>query len=527
MEVIVIVFALLLVASVTFNVIQSKKFASQVPKYYPGTKVRSAGFFPYLCSNKKYASWLMLYNRSGYLIDVEFELCDAKGAVSKKFTKTLKPHQCIRYSEATFEGSVEFVGYGDDDALYAIIEMRENSGKGVALAAHGVNTYGMPWYYTIGVKDEGPVKNRSTLISRNLTANPLYVKFGFGLSKCLLGGKDAWATTHFHEVKVPAGGHVKFSPYDKAKKTVTDDVAAAGNTGPKGSGNQSRFHCGTHLVETPQDIALHNYKPLIAPYTSGWPKTPELYWLYFTGVQDDGIARTDEIYIKSNLNYVNQSHNYTVHFYDYRGHEVLATPSKKLCLTLDFDNPNSSATLSPRKFLGKEFNGSIVIELPLEHTGHIEAIIRRQAPGTWQDLSDSSPAEAYPNHVIPYVSNKDKNWTYQLILFYPSVMMKKSTPAPKDPLPPFNGPNVKIPPLGGGWVALKFHEMSGKYLGWAAIELKPNETQHYTVNHLIGKYLKEPFEGSIEIEPRHVISQLHTWSSTGAQHGFTGTWTAL
>ncbi len=527
MEVIVIVLSLLLVTSVTFNLVQSKKFPIQ-PQYYPGTKKRSAGFFPYLCSNNKYTSWIMLYNRSDYLIDVEFELCDdTQGAVSKKFTKTLKPHQCIRYSEATFEGSVNFVGYGAYDALYAIMEMRENSGKGVALASLGSNTFGMHWYFTIGVNDEGPGKNRSTLISRNLLAKPLYIEFGFGLSKCALGGKDAWATAHFHEMKVPARGHVKFSPYDKAKETVTDAVAAAGNTGEKGSGDQTRFHCGTHLVETPKDIALHNYKPLIMPYTSVWPKTPELYWLYFAGVQDDGIFRSDEIYIKNNDNYVQHSSNYTVHFYDYRGHEVSAPPSHKLCIALHFSDPKSSVTLSPRKFLGKEFNGSIVIELPLDHTGKTEAIIRRQAPGAWQDLSDSSPSRPYTNHVIPYVSNKDKNWAYQLILFYPSVTMKKSAPAPNDPPMKFNGPNVKIPPLGGGWVALKFHDMSGKYLGWTALEFKPNETKHYTVKQLIGPLCKEPFEGSIEIDPKHVISQLHTWSSTGAQHGFTGTWSSL
>ena len=103
--------------------------------------------------------------------------------------------------------------------------------------------------------------------------------------------------------------------------------------------------------------------------------------------------------------------------------------------------------------------------------------------------------------------------------------MKKSGPAPTHPPPKFNGPNIKIPPLGGGMVVLKFYEMSGKYLGWVSLMMKPNETQYHTIQNLVGNYLTEPFEGSIEIEPRHVVSQLHSWGSTGAQHGFTGTWT--
>lgn len=527
MDLLVTILALLLGASIVFNFIQSKRFAETKSKSYPITPYRSGAFFPFLCSDKKYTTWLMVCNRSEVLTKVDFELHDKKGGLTKKFTKALKPHECLRYSEANFEGSVNLIGWGGDDALYAIIEMRENSGKGVALAAHAVSEYGMPWYVTLGVNDEGPGKNRSTLVSRNLSDKPLFVEFAFGFVKCVLEGKKGWAGAYFHELKVPASGHVKFSPYDKAKKIVTDDVSTTGHTGPKHSGNQSRFHTGTHLVETAFDIALHNYKPLIAPYTSGWPKIPEMYWLYFAGVQDDGITRADEIYINSNLNYPNQSHDYIVHCYDYRGHEIPGASGKKLCLTLDFEHPKSSAVFSPREYLQQEFNGSVVIELPSGHPGSTDAIIRRQAPGTWQDLSDSSPAEAYPHHVIPYLSNKDKEWTYQLILFYPDIAMKKMGPAPKDSLPPFNPPSYKIPPLSGGWVVLKFYAMSGKYIGWRALEFKPNETQYYTVNRLLNQYTKEPFEGSIEIEPRHVISQLHTWRSTGAQHGFTGTWTAL
>ncbi|MGI9317669.1 MAG: hypothetical protein ACR2QW_10080, partial [bacterium] len=119
MEILAIVLALLLGASVVFNLIQSKNFAGTGSKGYAITPHRSGVFFPYLCSNKKYTTWLLLCNRSEHLTKTDFEFRDQKGKIAKKFSKSLKPHECMRYNEANFEGSVNIVGWGGDDAIYA------------------------------------------------------------------------------------------------------------------------------------------------------------------------------------------------------------------------------------------------------------------------------------------------------------------------------------------------------------------------------------------------------------------------
>ncbi len=117
MEILLIALALLLGTSVVFNLIQSKSFAGTESKGYPITPHRSGASFPYLCSNKKYTTWLLLYNRSEHLTKVDFEFQNQKGATSKKLSKSLKPHECMRHSEADFEGSVDLVGWGGEDAL--------------------------------------------------------------------------------------------------------------------------------------------------------------------------------------------------------------------------------------------------------------------------------------------------------------------------------------------------------------------------------------------------------------------------
>ncbi|MEW6360166.1 MAG: hypothetical protein AB1696_27780, partial [Planctomycetota bacterium] len=495
---------------------------AEEPGYHPTDKYSSGGLYPYFRSDSKYTSWIGVANRSAYKIDITVSFRDAKGKLVDAWKQTLGPFQCHRFTRASFTGSVNIEGHGEKDAIHSMLEMRANAGNGVALAepARPLYEWGSPWFFQLGVKDEGPAKVRTTLATYNGGETPLDVEYGVGWQVC--NQNQEFVPTKLVKAKIPSRGLHFLMPYDEIGKPYEREVYV-GAMAP--AVTPGVYFTGAQFLETGQDIGLLNYKP--NPAMSPVPSSkyaPERYHLYFAGIAYDGLTRTDTIFIKSNSN-TKKTYLYPVHFYDKSGKEFPQTAATAVKLWTHWDTPQSSGVICPMKMLASGFEGSVWIETPTADE-RLEAVVRRQAPMKWAALSDVSPGCPGGYNVIPYVSSKDPNWIYQVILFYPAAIYKKTPAPPQDKPVIFGGPNVEIPPLAGkeGWIVMRFHQMTGQYVGWMLIKFNPNETQYHTINSLVAQYIKEPFEGSIEIEPREIVTQLEVRSKNDSCRGFTGNW---
>ena len=54
--------------------------------------------------------------------------------------------------------------------------------------------------------------------------------------------------------------------------------------------------------------------------------------------------------------------------------------------------------------------------------------------------------------------------------------------------------------------------------------MKPNETQFHTIESLVSNLVKEPFEGSVDIQPIEIVTGLQVRSDNNLYHAFTGNW---
>jgi hypothetical protein len=496
--------------------------------------------FPYVRNDAQYATWINIFNRSNSPNNICVDFVQPSGFLVKSLNKSLNPFQCERLTEPNFMGAVYVWGSGYYD-VHSNLEMRENAGKGIALDQTANNNYFT--FFQLAVEDEGPGKARTTLIGLNYDSNnPTFLLYGFGYKPCSGG----WAPRDEFEVQVPPSGLLCVRPYDKIQKSYPE-ANVSGHTAPFPTGSQTQYYTAAQFLEENQtnSISLLNYRPPRRPYSNPGGKycAPELYYIYLLDVEDDGVNRADSIYVKHTRFGGGPGKgkvSLPIHFYDRSGQEVGGSSSGSLTVDLarDAGNPASFQVVSPSKILGKSFAGSIWIETPMDShgmpyqydTGIVYAVIRRQAPGKWTALNDASPVGGGPPwliplcNIVPYVTNKDKNWIYQLILFYPRANYDKAPPTPKDKPKPYGGPNVPPPSIGGGWVLLEFHDMMGTPKGWVTIEMKPNETQVHTVDSLISNLVKEPFEGSVTIEPIDIVTQLEVRSDNDLYHAFTGNW---
>jgi hypothetical protein len=497
---------------------------------YSSNHVPNMNLFPYVRSDSTYTSYVSVFNHSEYTIDVAYTYRDANGiAVSTKQT-TLNPHAGERSSQPNFTGSVSVYGEGEGDALFSLVEIRRNDGQGVALSEPAGSAQYV-WFYELGVKDNGPNQDRSTLATYNFSdSDPIYVEYSWGDIICPLTGEPAAA--FFYEVKIPPRGLHTFRPYDQTGKAFEGIVGVSATTGPGHTGTQVDYHAGTVFREGLTDISLSNYKAPHRPYASSanYPAGyQDWYKMYFADVQDDGVNRKDRIHLKLNATSGNTIKYVAIpfYFYDKSGTTLAYTPANPVKLAEMFSREESFQVVSPMELLGKKFSGSIWIDNPYSLRGALEATIVREAPNQWADLADYSPAagtwQGY--NALPGVSNNDAGWIYQIVLFYPQASLNTAPPAPKDAPPTFSGPTVAAPSKpGGGYVYLKFYDLAGKYKGTFAFKMSANETLYKPFNDpSITTHISD-FVGSVVIEPRDVIVQLELQDKNGAGHASTGNW---
>ena len=505
-----------------------KKKGVALKGYYQGAS--TVCIFPYVRTDNNHTSFISILNNSDNPISVPVTFRDTNGMVVDTWKKALKPHECYRFTKNNFTGSVDIMGYWNIKGAECMLEIRENSGKGIGLAesAGSPHLYGPPWFYHLGVVDNGPGMDRTTIITHNFKNKPIYIFYSIGYMICKIESDGTvikqWVGSDVFEVAVPARGLHIFKPFDVTKKPLEGDLYVGANTGPNNSGKQTTSFTGALFYKSHDDIDIHNYKPAKYPYTSSHAKNPEHYYIYLADVSDDGVNRNDRIYVKATSN-KSQYLKFPVHFYDTNGDEIQVATPTDLDLYGFFDHPDSYSVMSPKKMLNKAFKGSIWIEHPQPQTdwfGHLNAVIHKgNAPGE-RSLCDASPGRG--TNCIPYISNKDVNWNYKIIIFYPEASYKKAPPGPKDDPPPYGGPTTPPPVVGGGWVVLTLHEVTGKPMGWATVKMSPNETQTHTLDSLFGNLLSEPCEGSLQIEPREVVVLLEIENKNTKCRGCSGSW---
>ncbi|MBN1345438.1 MAG: hypothetical protein JXQ73_22280 [Phycisphaerae bacterium] len=399
--------------------------AGCMPQLAPDPKSKSRLFFPYVRNDTKYTSWVNVFNRSTYWTPALVRYRNPAGSIVAEEPRLMGPHETLRLNRSSFTGSVEIEAWAEYAALQGNLEMRENAGKGVALSEKATNDY--IWFWHLGVKDEGPGKSRGTIVTANQRNDvPIYVEYAI-----LQDLPDGASCPNSFEVKIPPGGLHMFQPYDKFPDVATGEetIFVGANTGPNRSGQAELAFTGTVFQETPTDIALTNYKNTNLLYWNkgSTPATQENQ-IYFADVQDDGVSRTDRIYVKTN-EASGKTHAFPIHFYDEAGTEIL-TLHPPLSLVETFDDFGSYKVLRPMQdFLGKAFKGSVWIESP--HP--LKGAVRRVSPGKWTDLCDASPASSKVTCCVPYVTSNDANWVYQIVLFYPASIYTPPEPVAGPP----------------------------------------------------------------------------------------------
>jgi hypothetical protein len=494
---------------------------------YSTKQIGSGGVFPYFRSDSTYTSYLCIFNSSEYKIDAKVVYRDKTGATAASSTETLEPFASVRLTQSNFTGSVSVDGSGEDDALHCQLEMRKNNGAGVALAEPACSA-GYVWFYYLDVKDDGPGKERTTVVTYNFSSTQtIYVTYGWGDVACCYSNN--------FEVSIPPLGFYSFQPYTVSKTAFEGVLYAGANSGSKQSGQQLRCHGGALFYESSTDIALNDFKPPHFPYASApsYPKGYEnWYKMYIPDVQDDGASRADRIHLKLNTaaNYNAQKYiTVPIYFYDQKGKAVTYATLNPVKLLNMFDTNESYQSVSPMKLLGSSFSGSVFIDNPYWDSGKLQASVSREAPGQWKAMSDySPPGGSYQGkNCLPYVSNAETGWIYQVVLLYPGANLSVSGTPPKDAPATFSGPTVTLPTASGGYVYLKFFEMDGTYKGALAYKMTSNQTLLVNLSDsAVTKYLSD-FKGALVIEPRDVVVQLELRDKNKSCFASTGNWYSM
>jgi len=138
--------------------------------------------FPYVRNDAQYTTWINIFNKSNSTNNVCVDFVQPTGFLVKSLNKSLNPFQCERVTEPNFMGAVYVWGSGYHD-VHSNLEMRENTGKGIALDQTANNDYFT--LFQLAAEDEGPGKARTTLIALNYDSdNPIFVLHDFGYKPC-------------------------------------------------------------------------------------------------------------------------------------------------------------------------------------------------------------------------------------------------------------------------------------------------------------------------------------------------------
>ncbi len=474
--------------------------------YPPG---HTTSMFPYFWNDAECTSWLSILNCIDRNVDVDIELRDSRGNVTER-SETLAPHQCVRFTEADFTGSVCLSSEnpeGNIVAFQTMLEMRGNNEPGVALSqpARTLNPGAPPWMHHLDVLDQGPGQEpRTRIITMSGTIVPLNMRYCLGHVQCPLHGD--WHPEKEMHVLLPPKGFIELYPFDVINRAYDQDVYTEG---------EGSAFAGAQFLEYGGGFSLLNHNDL----DRFGAADPYYYHVYLVDVQDDGVNRADQVILKG-IGVGRGTWKCPIHFYDKTGDEV-DPGGHSIIIGKQIDFPDSYMVLKPREMLNKPFSGSIWIEKPAEieydYDFHLQAIICKQIGtaryplfGKWMALCNASRTDAistgaFAPNVIPYVSDKDPLWAYSLILFYSKTIF----PARKK-----------------GEVLLEFYDMSGTHIATSTVMMNANETRYLSIHDLIQTWEREPpepFEGSIEIFPKRVLAQLHLGRALHG-HAYASNW---
>lgn len=496
-----------------------------LPGDQPSEIVKNTADYPYVVNDSTYYSYIKVYNKSDYDLELDIVYKDSTGVTVATTTTTLNSHESNEFHQSNFIGSVHLEALGEKYALQSHLETKRYDNQGAALAqkATQLTRFGIHWFYHLGVNDFGQGGLRSTVVTANLWyPGSIYARIVAPGGLC----SDQIV------VEIPPSNLHIFKPLDEFSSVYPNGVDnlpfyIQGNTSASDPGSGLTNFTGAHFSEdSTGSIGLFNYK-----YQMEWSgNTDKSAYKYFVDVQDNDI-RQDRIILKRNgpASITEVLKQYTLHFYDTSGAEVAGSPVV-IDIEEDFGELGSYVTLSPRQLLGNAFQGSVWLDPPVDGSGRkirlLQAGIIKDDTGNWRDITDSSPARNFSTWggSIAYVSNEDPNWHYRLTLFYPGPIHEVDPDADEFPIY-FCPPGTTPPEAGSGVVVLKFYEYTGTYMGAIACYMHANETRYFDIDSIAETYLNGTFKGSVEFLP-HVAQQLELWHTNGNAHGSTGNWAA-
>lgn len=403
-------------------------------------------------------------------------------------------------------------GVGAQYSLASQVELRALNDQGAALAAPAYDPQPSTMVLWPSVVDtlSGPLQTRVATLNFHPDI-PLYIEFDhLADEEC---GDKFWAMIN------PLALHT-FYPAQMFQEGVADgiqdfQVYGGGWTGPNRTGMADGAFMSAVLARGANGrMALDNYAEI---WNSSWPP----YWpsdappdLYLADVQDDGVNRADRLYVKVFLGHSLTVSGYLLHFYNEEGGETV----RELLLVRHWEEPESLAILSPMELLGMPFKGSVW----LESQDPMKLAIRRVAPGKWADLSTAGPVGANRRCIVPYVSSKDEDWKYEIVLFYPEELYPPPDPLAEPPPPITHGGPTDPAPPADERVVLRFYDMTGDYRGWVALYMLENQTKRLTLAD-VATYLQGPFDGSVQIEP-FVAVEVEIGHMNGQAHASMNPW---